>query len=48
MLGIDEPSGLLTVHLFGEMSMEEGVGDVHLVHWPSSGSREVQNSPDRS
>jgi hypothetical protein len=32
MLGVDEPGGLLTVHLFGEMSMEEGIGDVHLVH----------------
>jgi hypothetical protein len=48
MLGVDEPGGLLTVHLFGEMSMEEGVGDVHLVHWPSSGSHEVHNSPDRA
>jgi hypothetical protein len=48
MLGVDEPGGLLTVHLFGEMSMEEGVADVHLVHWPSSGSHEVQNSPNRA
>jgi hypothetical protein len=39
MLDIDEPGGLLTVHLFGEMSMEEGVGDVHLVHRPSSGMK---------
>jgi hypothetical protein len=30
------------------MSIEEGVGDVHLVHWPSSGGHEVQNSPDRA
>jgi hypothetical protein len=48
MLGVDEPSGLLTVHLFREMSMEEGVGDVYLVHRPSSGSGEVQNSPNRA
>jgi hypothetical protein len=48
MLDVNEPGGLLTVHLFGEMSMEVGVGDVHLVHRPSSGSGEVQNSPDRA
>jgi hypothetical protein len=48
MLDVDEPGGLLTVHLFGEMFMEEGVGDVHLVHRPSSGSGKVQNSPDRA
>jgi hypothetical protein len=48
MLGVDEPGGLLTVHLFGEMSMEEGIGDVHLVHWPSLVSRDVQNSPERT
>jgi hypothetical protein len=48
MLGVDEPSGLLTVHLLGEMAMEEGVGDIYLVHRPSSGSGEVQNSPDHA
>jgi hypothetical protein len=48
MLGIDKPSGLLTVHLFGEMSMLEGIRDVHLVNRPSSVSGEVQNSPDRA
>jgi hypothetical protein len=48
ILGIDEPGGLLAVHLFGEMDMEEGVGDVHLVHRPSSGGGKVQNNPDRA
>jgi hypothetical protein len=48
MLGIDKPSGLLIVNLVGEMSIEEGVGDVHLVHRPSLGSGEVQNSLDHA
>jgi hypothetical protein len=48
MLGIDEPGGLLPVHLFREMAMKEGVGDVNLVHRPSSGGGKVQNSLDRA
>jgi hypothetical protein len=47
-LGVNKPSGLLTVHLFREMSMKEGVGDVHLWHRSSSRNSEVQNSPDHA
>jgi hypothetical protein len=48
MLGVNKPSGLLTVHLFQEMSMKEGVGDAHLWHRSSSRNDKVQNSPDRA
>jgi hypothetical protein len=48
MLGVNKPSGLLTVHLFREMSMKEGVGDVHLWHRSSSRNTEVHNSLDRA
>jgi hypothetical protein len=32
MIRIDEPGGLLTEHLLLEMTMEKGIGDIHLVY----------------
>jgi hypothetical protein len=32
MLAVDEPGGLLGVHRFFELAVEEGVADVELMH----------------
>jgi hypothetical protein len=47
-LGVDEADGLLTVHLFLQMAMKEGVGDVHLMHGPRTRRGEVQHCADRA
>ncbi|XP_020180893.1 uncharacterized protein [Aegilops tauschii subsp. strangulata] len=39
----NKTGGLLAEDLLLEVTMEEGVGDVHLVHWPSTGDRKVEN-----
>ena len=46
--GVDEADGLLAVDLLGEMTVEEGVGDVHLVHRPGARSSKVQDGTDRA
>ena len=38
---INKPGGLLAEDRLLEVTMEEGVGDVHLVHRPSTGDRKV-------
>ena len=43
MCWINEPRGLLAEDLLLEMTMKKGVGDVHLVHGPSTGYRKVEN-----
>lgn len=40
---INKPGRLLAEDLLLEVTMEEGVGDVHLVHRPSTGDRKVEN-----
>ena len=40
---VNKPVGLLAEDLLLEVTMEEGVGDVHLVHRPSMGDRKVEN-----
>ena len=40
---VNKPDGLLAEDLLLEVTMEEGVGDVHLVHRPSMGDRKVEN-----
>ena len=40
---VNKPGGLLAEDLLLEVSMKEGVGDVHLVHQPSTGDRKVEN-----
>ena len=47
-LGVDKANGLLTVDLLRQVAMEEGVGDVHLMHQPRARSGEVQNRADRA
>ena len=43
MCWINEPRGLLAEDLLLEVTMKKGVGDVHLVHGPSTGYRKVEN-----
>ena len=45
---INEPGGLLAEDLLLEVTMEEGVGDIHLVHRPSTGDRKVENRAYRA
>ena len=45
---VNKPSGLLTEDLLLEVTMKEGVGDVHLVHRPSTGDRKVENRAYRA
>ena len=40
---VNKPGGLLAEDLLLEVTMKEGVGDVHLVHRPSMGDRKVEN-----
>jgi hypothetical protein len=44
--GTDEASGLLTVHAFRQMTMQERVVDVHLVDRPIAHSGDGEHSPD--
>jgi hypothetical protein len=43
MIRIDEPSRLLTEHLLLEMTMEKGIGDIHLVYWPAARDRKLED-----
>ena len=45
---VNKPGGLLVEDLLLEVTMEEGVGDVHLVHRPSMGDRKVENHAYRA
>ena len=45
---VNKPGGLLTEDLLLEVTMEEGVGDVHLVHRPSMGDNKVENRAYRA
>ena len=45
---VNKPGGLLAEDLLLEVTMEEGVGDVHLVHWPSTGDHKVENRAYRA
>jgi hypothetical protein len=45
--GINKPSGLLTVHLFLKVAVEESVGDVKLVSWPVVSSHKRQHGTNR-
>src|SRR4051812_2142319 len=44
---VDESRRLLTIHLLLEMTMEECVGDVHLVHRPCARDCELKDSANR-
>ena len=46
MSGIDEAGGLLAEHLLLKVTMEEGVGDVHLVNRPAARHSELKNGAD--
>ena len=45
---MDETGGLLTINLLLKMAMEEGVGDIHLMNWPASGNRKLEDGADRA
>ena len=45
---VHKPGGLLAEDLLLEVTMEEGVGDVHVVHRPSTGDRKVENRAYRA
>src|SRR4051812_182559 len=50
MLGVgavDEARGLLAENLLLEVTMHEGVGDVHLAYGPCTGDRELKYGADR-
>ena len=44
--GVDEACGLLTEHLFLKMTMEEGVGDIHLVNGPAARHGKLEHGAD--
>ena len=46
--GIDESSRLLIVDLLCKLSVEKGIGDVHLMYRPGARDCEVQNCPNRA
>ena len=48
MRGIDETDGLLTINLLLKMVVKEGVGDIHLMNWPASGHRKLEDGADRA
>ena len=48
MLGVDETSRLLTEHLLGEMAVQEGVGDIQLVHRPGTRDRQLKHGANRA
>jgi hypothetical protein len=43
---IDEPSGLLAEHLLFEMTMEESIGDIHLVYRLAARDHELKDRKD--
>jgi hypothetical protein len=43
MSGVDEAGGLLAEHLLLKMTMEKGVGDVHLVNRPAARHDELEH-----
>lgn len=45
---VNKPGGLLAEDLLLEVTMEEGVGDVHLMHRSSTGDRKVENRAYRA
>ena len=45
---VDETGGLLTINLLLKMAMEEGIGDIHLMNWPASGHRKLEDGADRA
>ena len=45
---VNKPGGLLAEELLLEVTMKEGVGDVHLVHRPRTGDRKVENRAYRA
>ena len=48
LCGVDEAGGLFTEHLLGEVAVQEGVGDVQLMHGPSSGDGQLKHGVDRA
>ena len=48
MLDVEETSGLLIEHLLGKMTMQEGVGDIQLVHRPGARDRQLKNDANRA
>ena len=44
---VDETGGLLAEDLLLEMAVQEGVGDVHLVHRPRARHRELEDGANR-
>ena len=48
IIGVDESDGLLAVEQFCKISVQEGVRDVHLMHWSSTGHYNLQNGTDRA
>ena len=45
---INEPSRLLTEHLFLKMPMKKSIRNIHLVHRPGARNRQLKNSPNRA
>ena len=45
---VNKSGGLLAEDLLLEVTMEEGIGDVHLVHRPSTGDCKVENHANRA
>ena len=45
---VNKPGGLLAEDLLLEVTMEDSVGDVHLVHRPSTGDRKMENCAYRA
>ena len=48
VLGVDKTSGLLTEHLLGEMVVQEGIGDIQLVHRPGARDRPLKYGANRA
>ena len=48
MLGVDKTNGLLTEHLLGKVTVQEGVGDIQLMHMPDSRDRQLKHGADRA
>jgi hypothetical protein len=48
MIRINEPGRLLTEHLLLEMTMEKGIGDIHLVYWPAARDRKLEDRKNGS
>ena len=48
MRGVDEACGLLTEHLLSKVAVQEGVGNVQLMHGPGSGDGQLKHGADRA